>query len=441
LFRLFYDEVGKIDKEVDLNDQIETLKKCQLDGKKIVGKTFAPSTVNKMKAGGGQYKKFYYDSRFELAEKEETPTGFWAYAVAAYDGRTGFIDVFGRSIITIEPGKKVMTSDGVYITEGAKDSTDSKRVLAERRGSSYLMEEKRKEPYTEEEAFYFGAEDAALDVSVIQAQLDFVKSKFIANPYRIGDLEWVDGFGSTVRFVLNPNGRFYLSWLPPQEHLNARIMHNGKPFPGNYQCGRGGCDPYNIDVAKYGGGSKGAFHFGTMEHPGKPGWESSMTFMEYLARPKMSTIFYEDLLKAAVFTGLPVMVENNKDYIIRVIRDEWGFGNYLMDTPEKKTKGARKPRAGGIGKGIYFTDNFVVPHTDALKRVVYNEMGLFDDGSYGSFVFDRTMEQMIKYNIDNRTDLDAVASLGIMEYAKTIPINVERRSAGTGMPLVKIYRR
>ena len=38
---------------------------------------------------------------------------------------------------------------------------------------------------------------------------------------------------------------------------------------------------------------------------------SNMFFLEYIARPETAEIFFEDVLTACVFYGMPILAENN----------------------------------------------------------------------------------------------------------------------------------
>ena len=40
--------------------------------------------------------------------------------------------------------------------------------------------------------------------------------------------------------------------------------------------------------------------------------QSNMFFLEYIARPQTAEIFFEDVLMALHFYGMPILAENNK---------------------------------------------------------------------------------------------------------------------------------
>ena len=116
--------------------------------------------------------------------------------------------------------------------------------------------------------------------------------------------------------VFNPdlNGRFNISWVPDRKLQNRVILKNGIKYPGNEHVGAFGCDSYDISGTVDGKGSKGALHGLTkfsMENA-----PSNHFFLEYLARPQTAEIFFEDVLMACVFYGMPLLAENNKPRLL-----------------------------------------------------------------------------------------------------------------------------
>mgnify|MGYP007000159330 CR=1 len=106
----------------------------------------------------------------------------------------------------------------------------------------------------------------------------------------------------------NKNGRFKVSWLPRIELRNNVIEKNGIKYAGNEGFGAFGCDSYDISGTVGGGGSNGALH-GLTTFSINPDFPSSQFFLEYVARPQTAEIFFEDVLMAIVFYGLPILAE------------------------------------------------------------------------------------------------------------------------------------
>ena len=97
-------------------------------------------------------------------------------------------------------------------------------------------------------------------------------------------------------FVPNKNGRFFVSWVPPNRLQNNIKVKLGKKYPANENLGAFGCDPYDISGTVDGRGSNGSLHgltkFSMEDVP------PHHFFLEYIARPQTAEIFFEDVLMA-----------------------------------------------------------------------------------------------------------------------------------------------
>jgi hypothetical protein len=433
LYRLVYDEIGKIEERVDLNDQVDTVLRCMNDNGEVIGKCFAPSTVNKMERGGGQFKELYYNSRFDQAEEERTPTGLWAYFVASYDGLGGYIDKYGRSITKVKKGEVYEDRYGKPITVGSLTKLELDRKLAAKRGNAALIESKRKMPFNEREAFYFSSDDAVLDFGKLQVQIDHNDATTHLSSQR-GDFLWVEEFGGKVKWMRNQNGRFLIKWFPPEEKQNQFVIKKGKKAPANSHLIRGGCDPYDIDRVLYGTGSKGGFHLKTTKH--FEDWCPILTtVLEYVHRPPTAKMFFEDVLKACMFYGADVLTENQRRNIVYYF-EEHGFEHYQIDRPDN-TKG--KTKSSTKEKGVPMTKDVAALHLDYLHLGIQEEIGELEDGSCGDFPFNETLGQLMRYNIDNRTDLDAVVSWGFANMAVHLSLEKRKKTTLKGTPLIKKY--
>ena len=81
-----------------------------------------------------------------------------------------------------------------------------------------------------------------------------------------------------------------------------------------------GCDSYDISGTVRGRGSKGALHgltkFSMEDAP------PNSFFLEYIARPQTAEMFFEDVLMACVFYGMPLFAENNKPRFYITLKEE-----------------------------------------------------------------------------------------------------------------------
>ena len=149
-----------------------------------------------------------------------------------------------------------------------------------------------------------------------------------------GSFQWQNAEQDTnVIFVPNDNGRFRVSWVPPSHIQNRRYKKNGINYPGNDFMGAFGCDPYDISGTVDKRGSKGSLHgltkFSMEDVP------PNHFFLEYIARPQTAEIFFEDVLMACIFYGMPILIENNKPRILYYFKRR-GYRGFSMNRPDKK---------------------------------------------------------------------------------------------------------
>ena len=154
-----------------------------------------------------------------------------------------------------------------------------------------------------------------LILTKIYQQIDYNDSIIKEHHLTRGSFSWKNGIKDTeVVWTPNNRGRFLVSWTPNKNLQNRVIKRNGNKFPGNEHLGAFGCDSYDISGTVGGGGSNGALHgitkFNMDDAP------SNEFFLEYVARPQTAEIFFEEVLMACVFYGMPILVENNKPRLL-----------------------------------------------------------------------------------------------------------------------------
>ena len=57
-------------------------------------------------------------------------------------------------------------------------------------------------------------------------------------------------------------------------------------------------------------------------------------FLEYISRPQTAEIFFEDVLMAMVFYGMPILAENNKPRFLYYLKRR-GYRGFSMNRPDK----------------------------------------------------------------------------------------------------------
>ena len=405
---LYLDEAGKWEKPTDIRDAWRIQRTCLIVGRKIVGKALVGSTVNPMDKGGKEYKDLWEDSDpLQRNANGRTRSGLYRLFIPSYESLEGFFDQHGRPIID-DPDSSVAGLDGDSITIGAKTYLKNERESL-RSDPSELNEVTRQFPFSTDEAFRDSIDGSIFNVGKIYQQIQHNDDLF-PNPVVRGNFLWKNGEKDTeVVFSPTPNGRFRVSWMPPDDIRNQVKLDRNKKVAPNAELGVGGVDSYDLDATVDGRGSKGALHMYNkfhMEHP------SNAFVLEYASRPPLAKIFYEDVLMAAFFYGYPILIENNKYGIARYFESR-GYDGYLMDRPRHLMSANAKVNVKT--KGIPSNSQDVIQaHAHAIEAYIHNHVGVnHDTGEIGNMPFNRTLEDWIGFKIDNRTKYDLTISSGL----------------------------
>tara|TARA_R110000744_G_scaffold73544_2_gene147227 strand:+ start:1189 stop:3309 length:2121 start_codon:yes stop_codon:yes gene_type:complete len=405
---LYLDEAGKWERPTDIRDAWRIQRTCLIVGKKIVGKALVGSTVNPMSKGGKEYKVLWTGSNpLERNANGRTRTGLYRLFIPASESLEGFFDLYGNPVIDT-PLNPIEGIDNDLVHIGSKQYLKNERE-ALKDNASEMNEVIRQFPLSEDEAFRDSIEGSIFNIGKIYEQID-VNEELFPNPVVTGDFVWKDGKQDTeVIFSPNPRGRFKVSWMPPVDLRNKKAFQNGKRIAPNIDMGCGGVDSYDLDATVDGRGSKGALHLYNKFHIEHP---SNMFVLEYASRPPLAKIFYEDVLMAAVFYGYPILIENNKYGIARYFESR-EYDGYLMDRPQHLVASSSKIKVKT--KGIPSNSQDIIQsHAHAIESYIHNHVGLNQEtGEPGNMYFNRTLEDWIGYQIDNRTKFDLTISSGL----------------------------
>ena len=210
-------------------------------------------------------------------------------------------------------------------------------------------------------------------------------------------------------FYPDPKGRFKVSWFPPSHMQNKIVMKNNVKYPANEHMGAFGCDSYDISGTVDGKGSNGSLHgltkFSMEDCP------PNHMFLEYVARPPTADIFFEDVLMALVFYGMPLLCENNKPRLLYHLRRR-GYRGYSMNRPDKlwnKLSVAEK-EIGGIPNS---SEDIKQAHAAAIEMYIQSYVCHLGDGNYGNIYFNETLNDWSRFDINKRTKFDATISSGL----------------------------
>ena len=409
LLLLVHDESGKWIKPNNILNNWRVTKTCLRLGSKVIGKCMMGSTSNALDKGGDNFKKLYYDSDVSKRNANgQTRSGLYSLFVPMEWNMEGFIDIYGMPVFRT-PKDPILGIDGEYIYQGAIDYWEAE-VDSLKNDPDALNEFYRQFPRTESHAFRDESKQSIFNLTKIYQQIDYNDSLIIEHHLTRGNLTWKDGIKDTkVIFSPDKRGRFYVSWTPEKGLQNRVTEKNGIKYPGNEHIGAFGCDSYDISGVVGGGGSNGALHGKTMFNMDNA--PSNQFFLEYVARPQTAEIFFEDVLKACVFYGMPILIENNKPRLLYHFKNR-GYRGFCMNRPDKQyIKLSKTERElGGIPNS---SEDVKQAHASAIESYIENHVGMQEDMEMKDMVFTRTLEDWAKFDISNRTKYDASISSGL----------------------------
>jgi len=402
---LVHDESGKWEKPDNILNNWRVTKTCLRLGRRVIGKCLMGSTSNALDKGGDNFKKLYRDSDVtERNSNGQTKSGMYSLFIPMEWNMEGFIDLYGQPVFT-KPEKIVKGIDGLDIDLGVIDYWNNE-VESLKSDPDALNEFYRQFPRTENHAFRDESKNTLFNLSRLYEQIDYNDGLEAQRVVKRGDFSWANGKKDTeVIWTPNPRGRFYVSWIPPRELRNNVIHRNGKMYPGNEHMGAFGCDSYDISGTVGGGGSNGALHGMTKLNFDGP---SDFFFLEYISRPQTAEIFYEDVLMACVFYGMPVLAENNKPRLLYHLKNR-GYRAFSLSRPDKHKNDLSKAERE-LG-GIPSSSAVISIHAEAIESYIEQHVGFNEDGS-GKMYFTRTLLDWANYDISNRTKFDATVSSG-----------------------------
>ena len=406
---LVHDESGKWERPNNILNNWRVTKTTLRLGSKVIGKCMMGSTSNSLDKGGDNFKKLYNDSDVTKRNANgQTSSGLYSLFIPMEWNYEGYIDSYGIPVFDT-PKKPVEDPHGTKIKIGVIEYWQNE-VNGLKEDQDGLNEFYRQFPRTEEHAFRDEAKSSLFNLTKIYQQIDWNADLKNSGIITQGNFQWVNGVKDTkVLFMPSKQGRFFLSWTPPIEMQNRVVIKNGLKWPGNEHTGAFGCDSYDIS--------------GTVDRRGSNGALTGLTkfsmenvppnhfFLEYIARPQTAEIFFEDVLMACVFYGMPILAENNKPRLLYYIKRR-GYRGYSMNRPDKKYNklSTTEREIGGIPNS---SEDIKQAHAAAIESYIEEYVGLKDNGDYGDVYFQRTLEDWAKFNINNRTSHDASISSGL----------------------------
>ena len=405
---LVHDESGKWERPDNILNNWRVTKTTLRLGSKIVGKCMMGSTSNSLDKGGENFKKIYNDSDVTKRNKNgQTNSGLYSLFIPMEWNYEGYIDTYGFPVFST-PEKLVEGIDGEDIDTGVINFWENE-VEGLKHDSDGLNEYYRQFPRTVEHAFRDESKNSIFNLSKIYEQIDYNEDALRDGLITKGSFNWENGIkDSKVIFSPNPNGRFLISWVPSKNLQNNVIIKNGIKYPNNEHIGAFGCDSYDISGTTDGRGSKGSLHgltkFSMEDSP------ANTFFLEYIARPQTAEIFFEDVLMATVFYGMPLLAENNKPRLLYYFKRR-GYRGFSMNRPDKiwNKLSITEKEIGGIPNT---SEDIKQAHAAAIETYINKHVGFNENGA-GNIYFNKTLNDWARFDINKRTKYDATISSGL----------------------------
>ena len=406
---LVHDESGKWERPNNIQNNWRVTKTTLRLGSRIIGKCMMGSTSNALDKGGDNFKKIYYDSDVTKRNRNgQTSSGLYSLFIPMEWNYEGFIDSYGLPVFET-PQEEIKGPYNDFIDVGVIDHWQNE-ADGLKSDQDALNEFYRQFPRTEDHAFRDETQNSIFNLVKIYEQIDFNNDFKNSTLVTRGSFKWDNGVQDTrVIFYPDNQGRFLVSWIPSYNLQNNIILKNGFKYPGNEHVGAFGCDSYDISGTVDNKGSKGSLHgltkFSMEDAP------PNHFFLEYIARPQTAETFFEDVLMALVFYGMPLLAENNKPRLLYYLKRR-GYRGYSMNRPDKiwnKLSVAEK-EIGGIPNS---SEDIKQAHAAAIETYIQKYVGLKEDLGYGDMYFSNTLNDWSKFNINNRTKYDATISSGL----------------------------
>jgi len=412
---LLHDESGKWEKPDNILNNWRVTKTCLRLGSKIIGKCMMGSTSNALDKGGRNFKALYEDSMPSKRNANgQTKSGLYCLFVPMEWNFEGYIDRYGMPVFKT-PIKPIVGIDGEDIKIGAIDYWENE-VNSLTQDPDALNEFYRQFPRSESHAFRDESKQSIFNLTKIYQQIDYNDSLITDHHLTRGSFSWKNGIKDTeVIWSPNNRGRFLVSWTPPPHLQNNIVTSRGMKRPGNEHIGSFGCDSYDISGVVVGKGSNGALHgltkFSMEDAP------ANEFFLEYIARPQTAEIFFEEVLMACIFYGMPILCENNKPRLLYHFKNR-GYRGFSLNRPDKTYNKLSKTERelGGIPNT---SEDVKQSHASAIESYIEKYVGIDFNGEYrdagdmGTMYFGKTLEDWAKFDISNRTKFDAAISSGL----------------------------
>jgi|TARA_B110000046_G_C13022033_1_gene411772 hypothetical protein len=393
------DEIFKTKKSVaDVKKRYYVNKKAMASGQRIVGKAILTSTVEEMEKDGIEIGlSLWNQSKLETTNPNtnRTISGLYSLFFPAYYGLTGEYK-----------GKPLMDEWGYSNQDLSKEY-----LIEERKGleGEDLINEKRKNPFDEFEAFYTDTSEEVFSQEALRSQDRFnINTNAYEKEVRVGNFYWKDGIKwGDVLWRDDPKGRWTRSIDSPLENRNKHMIrgfHKAPTGNGFYTA----ADPVDHGKVRHGKGSQATLLTIAKSDPERDVFHDSVACV-YSYRHADPNMYYEDAIMQCYYYNSPFLAENQKHGIINAFEDK-KYGAYCMFDPLELD-----PKKRNKNKGIPTTGS---DHRNALIRFSKTYINSYvgyqaDTNTYGVLPYKELLNQLLYFDASNWTPSDLVVAFMI----------------------------
>lgn len=396
---------------VDVYERHNVVKECCMADGEFIGKMYYTSTVEKdedkqsKKENDAAYN-LWRDSNQSKRVNNRTITGLFKYLTPAYE--TLYWDEYGYPLR--EKAKE-------YYYHERKRLEGNPKALA-----GYI----RRNPFTEEEMFMSDSDHCPFSVMAIQDALRYCHSLPPgSDEIEVqGDFIWKDKDKEAMFVPNNVNGKWFVSWLPPEVQRN-KVKDTGKQDENRFlplndeRFGFGGDPVSSGKEAEHGSSSAAAAIYRKFDIHYQP--ERSDTFVaDYVYDPDNVEDYYEDMIIACFFFGVQLHCEKNKFDIYNYFKRR-GYNKFMMTRP------------GNTFSGVGKTDKNQEAGTYASEPIIelyINRLKTFWATKAPSVRNKRILEDALKFRYSNRGKRDLTVATGFTMLAVEKPYEPKVQYSG-----------
>ena len=439
---LFADEGGKWVQVQITKWWSKQVRALMVNGKKR-GFAFFPTTTEEGDQGGAEFERFYDQANVETRQNGKYPTTtnkLMALFLPAYMGLPGWTDAYGNDIVEYPDDEQWewMQKHGHDERIGSKEKLlRDRQQLLEAGLDDLYAEEMRQNPFTPSDAFNSLNDHCPFDLTILQALKRTADVREVQDRIRTGYFYWMDAKEKTVvAWKDDIKGVIQRTWEPPSEITNRTQMKRGVRTPMNGKLGCFGVDPY-LKASTKGKGSKmaitgklyynKAYEAVNRKHRIETGnnlpgyFPTPSIFFSFTHRSVDANLDMEQLIMAAVYYSMPIIIENNTSISVENYFSATGFGGFLLREAEILNEASPTQlqwdvtgiHTGSEGQGSDVVRKGATYFNDFLRgNAIYLGEHTYDIAEEPiRYPFISSINDNMMFDITNRTKSDATMSI------------------------------